>query len=85
MIEIKARLYDIAEELEGLEKKKAELIKAVKAKAMELDPALFQPVLLAKAMELNALNEELIRLIRKIKELNEEKQQLKNKLEVLND
>jgi len=85
MIEVKARLYDIAEELEGLEKKKVELVRAVKAKAMELDPALLQPVLLAKALELSALNEELIELTKKTKSLSEEKQQLKNKLEVLND
>lgn len=85
MIEIKARLYDIAEELEGLDRKKAELVRLVKAKAMELDPTVLQPVLEGKALELNALIEELIETIRKIKALNEEKNQLKNKLEVLND
>lgn len=85
MIEVKARLYDIAEELEGLEKKKAELVRVVKAKAMELDSTVLQPVLAGKALELNALIEELIETIRKIKTLNEERLQLKNKLEVLND
>lgn len=85
MIEVKARLYDIAEELEGLDRKKAELVRVVKAKAMELDPTVLQPVLEGKALELNALIEELIETIRKIKALNEERRQLKNKLEVLND
>ena len=48
MVELKARLYDIGEELEALRREREELIKSIKEKAYVLDPQSFLPTLRAK-------------------------------------
>lgn len=83
MVELKARLYDIGEELEALRREREELIKSIKEKAYVLDPQSSLPTLTAKTAELQELNSRLLQNLYRSSELLKEQSELKAKLGVL--
>ena len=80
MVELKARLYDIGEELEALRREREELIKSIKEKAYVLAPQSFLPTLTAKTAELQELNSRLLKNLYRSSELLKEQSELKAKL-----
>ncbi len=83
MMEVKARLYDIAERLKELEIERQSLVKEIKEKALALNLESFLSTTKGKAEELKAKTEKLIKNLEEAESLTKEATELKNKLEVL--